>query len=309
MQALCWRSCQSDVGHIARAKALSWRRISEAAASVIVTTYNRPDALRCVLEGLLAQDRRDFECIVADDGSGPETAAVVESFKPRFAAAGIARLHWVWQEDKGFRAAAIRNRAAEQARAPWIIFLDGDCVPRAVFIRGHTSCAQTLRLSRGSRVLLTPLLTSDALAGKVQLHLLTTHALWRLRRKGQVNQFIPMVGGVFDGFRTVWTAARLDRWKSVRTCNLALHRRCLEQLGGFDERFVGWGLEDSEFCLRAQHAGLRLLRAPAGTTVLHLWHREGSPSFSRQSQDLFAATVAQRLKRTEHGLRGASQPC
>jgi len=291
---------------IACVKGLSWRRMSEAAASVIVTTYNRPSALRCVLEGLLTQDRRDFECIVADDGSGPETAALVESFKPRFAAAGITRLHWVWHEDKGFRAAAIRNRAAEQARAPWIIFLDGDCVPRAAFIRGHASCAKARRLTRGSRVLMTEQLTKDALAGRLPLHTLTTQALWRLRRQGQLNQITPLIGGLFDGFRSAWTAARLDRWKSVRTCNLALHRDCLESLGGFDERFVGWGLEDSEFCVRAQHAGLRLLRAPAGTTVLHLWHREGSPAISRQSHDLFAATVAQRLKRTEHGLRCAA---
>ncbi|MFM7479518.1 MAG: glycosyltransferase [Planctomycetota bacterium] len=281
--------------------------MSKAAVSVIITTYNRPDALRCVLEGLLTQDRRDFECIVADDGSGPETAALVESFQQRFAAAGITRLQWVWHEDKGFRAAAIRNRAAEKARAPWIIFLDGDCIPRVGFVRGHASCAKGRRLSRGSRVLLSEQLTKDALADRVPLHRLTTRALWRLRRQGQMNQIIPLIGGLFDGFRSVWTAARLDRWKSVRTCNLALHRSCLESLGGFDERFVGWGLEDSEFCVRAQHAGLRLLRAPASTAVLHLWHREGSPVISRQSQDLFAATVAQRLTRTEHGLRCATK--
>ena len=283
--------------------------MAELAASVIVTTYNRPDALRCVLEGLLVQDRRDFECIVADDGSGPETAAVVESFKPRFAAAGIARLHWEWQEDKGFRLAAIRNRASEQAQSPLIIFLDGDCVPRAAFIRGHTMRGRAGHLTRGSRVLLAPPLTEDALAGRVHLHSLSLGALVRLRRQGQLNQIAPLIGGIFDGLRGAWSAARLERWRSVRACNFSLPRACLEELGGFDERFIGWGLEDSEFYARARHAGVQLLRAPAGTTVLHLWHREGSPAFSRQSQDLFAATVAQRLKRTEHGLRGASQPC
>jgi glycosyltransferase involved in cell wall biosynthesis len=279
----------------------------DVVASVIVPTYNRPDALRCVLDGLLAQDRRDFECIIADDGSGPETAALVDSYRPRFESAGIARMHHVWHPDEGFRLAAIRNRASEQARAPWVIFLDGDCVPRRSFIRGHASCAKVQRLTRGSRVLMTRQLTEDALAERVSPHDLSLQSLLRLRQQGQINQISPLLGGVFDGLRHAWSAARLDKWKSVRTCNLALHRSCLERLGGFDERFIGWGLEDSEFVVRAQNAGLRLFRAPASTTVMHLWHREGSPSFLPRSQELLAASVKQRLSRTEHGMQRPSR--
>jgi len=277
--------------------------MADVVASVIVPTYNRPDALRCVLDGMLAQDRRDFECIIADDGSGPETAALVDSYRPRFESAGITRLHHVWHPDEGFRLAAIRNRASEQARAPWVIFLDGDCIPRRSFIRGHASCAKVQRLARGSRVLMTRQLTEDALAGRVSPYDLSLQSLLRLRRQGHINQIAPLLGGVFDGLRRAWSAVRLDRWKSVRTCNLALHRSCLERLGGFDERFIGWGLEDSEFCVRAENAGLRLLRAPASTTVMHLWHREGSPCFSARSQELFSESVKQRLSRTEHGMR------
>jgi len=46
--------------------------------SVIVTTYNREDALDAVLSALSAQTDRAFEIVIADDGSGPPTRDVVE---------------------------------------------------------------------------------------------------------------------------------------------------------------------------------------------------------------------------------------
>jgi glycosyltransferase involved in cell wall biosynthesis len=89
------------------------------ALSVIVTTYNRPNALRAVRDGLLAQSRDDFEVIVADDGSGEPTRAIVE----RMTAALAGRLRHVWHEDTGFRAAAIRNRAASITTAPFLCLI------------------------------------------------------------------------------------------------------------------------------------------------------------------------------------------
>ena len=94
--------------------------------AVIVTTYNRPDALAATLDGYLAQDRRDFELLIADDGSSDETRALVADYSKR----ASFPLRHVWQEDRGFRAGAARNRAlAQTRRADYVIFSDGDCVP------------------------------------------------------------------------------------------------------------------------------------------------------------------------------------
>src|SRR3954468_12402402 len=101
--------------------------------SVIVTTFDRPDALDAVLRSLSRQRDRDFEVIVADDGSGPETTALTEQWKPRM---GVA-LAQVWQEHLGFRAAEMRNRAIRMSRGTYCIFLDGDCLTRPDFIATH----------------------------------------------------------------------------------------------------------------------------------------------------------------------------
>jgi glycosyltransferase involved in cell wall biosynthesis len=97
--------------------------------AVVVTTYNRPDALALVLDGYAAQTDRDFELIVADDGSTEDTRRVVEGF----AAGAPFPVRHVWQSDYGFRAAAIRNRAIAATEAAYIIFTDGDCVPATDF--------------------------------------------------------------------------------------------------------------------------------------------------------------------------------
>jgi len=98
--------------------------------AVIVTTYNRPDALRVVLEGYLAQQDQNFELLVADDGSKPDTAELVKEYQQRAA----FKISHIWHEDDGFRAAAIRNRALAATQADYVIFTDGDCVPRSDFI-------------------------------------------------------------------------------------------------------------------------------------------------------------------------------
>ncbi|MGB2815739.1 MAG: glycosyltransferase, partial [Burkholderiaceae bacterium] len=97
--------------------------------SVIVSTYNRPDALRAVLAGLAEQGDRGFEVLVADDGSGDETRATVAEC----AAVSAVPVRHIWHEDKGFRLSAIRNLAAAHAEGEYLVFIDGDCVPRLDF--------------------------------------------------------------------------------------------------------------------------------------------------------------------------------
>src|SRR5947209_519587 len=98
--------------------------------SVIVPTYNREDALAAVLRGLAAQRDRGFEIVIADDGSRPATAGLIRSWMER---AGVPLRH-VRQDDAGFRAAEIRNRAILAACGEYFVFLDGDCIPRADFV-------------------------------------------------------------------------------------------------------------------------------------------------------------------------------
>ncbi len=264
------------------------------AASVVVTTYNRPDALRAVLEGLAAQTCRDFEGIVADDGSGPETRAVVEAMQPRF---DPGRLKHVRQEHMGFRAAAIRNRAIEASAGEWVICLDGDCVPRARFIEGHLRAARVDAITRGSRLLSSEKLTRDALASGEALHALTDAELRQLHSQGDINRIDAAAGGWRDAVRSLAGSLRLEGWKSVRTCNMLAPRFAIDAVGGFDERYEGWGYEDSDLVIRLMRHGLHVRRGPADTAVLHLWHPDNPRDNADRNRSLLEGTLRARRAR------------
>ena len=129
-------------------------------ASLIVTTYNRPDALHLVLQSVLQQTVPPAEIIVADDGSGADTEETVG----RFATASPIPVKHVWQEDQGFRAAQSRNRALAAAQGPYIVLIDGDMVLHPEFIADHLAVAREGRWVQGSRVLLTEAATAALLS-------------------------------------------------------------------------------------------------------------------------------------------------
>ena len=131
--------------------------------SVIVTTYNREDALDAVLRALSRQTDRAFEVVIADDGSGPATATVVAAWKGRL---GVPLAH-VWHEDRGFRAAEIRNRAILVSQGSYCIFLDGDCLPRADFVAAHRRLAEGGWFVTGNRVLMSRALTETVLRDRL----------------------------------------------------------------------------------------------------------------------------------------------
>ena len=98
--------------------------------TVIVTTYNRPDALASVVQGFFLQEDLYFDLIIADDGSDRHTRDVISKLKLD----GPFEISHVWHEDLGFRAAAIRNKAIKASQGDYIIFTDGDCFPRKNFV-------------------------------------------------------------------------------------------------------------------------------------------------------------------------------
>ncbi|MBX3354335.1 MAG: glycosyltransferase family 2 protein [Phycisphaeraceae bacterium] len=267
--------------------------------AVIVTTYNRPDALGAVLAGLLVQrGAPSFEVHVADDGSGEATRRLVDSFAPRFE----GRLHHVWHPDEGFRAGAIRNRAAAGSSADRLIFLDGDCIPRPHFVAGHAAAATQGTLARGSRALLTQAFSERVLRDSLPVHTWGGLAWLRARLRGDVNRWRGLA-------HTPWSMAAgpsSSEWRSVRSCNLAIWRSDFERVNGFDERFVGWGYEDSDLAIRLINAGVRVRRAGGATTVLHLWHHEHDRRFEGENLERLEATRKRGTTRAEIGLSEAA---
>ena len=234
--------------------------------AVIVTTYNRPDALAAVLEGYCGQSDRNFELVVADDGSAKETADVVKQFEHR----GVFPLTHVWQEDRGFRAAAIRNRAVASTSADYIVFTDGDCVPSHNFVKAHTQLAEPGFFLGSSRVLLAEGFTNKVLSERLSIHAWSWTKWAQSWRRREVNRLLPLVT-LPDGTFRKWTP---DRWEGIKTCNLSVWREDLIRVNGLDESYEGWGLEDSDLVIRLLHAGVKHKNARFAAPVFHLWHRE-----------------------------------
>jgi glycosyltransferase involved in cell wall biosynthesis len=238
--------------------------------AVIVTTYNRPDALAAVLAGYLAQSNRGFELLIADDGSTDDTRALIDEFRSQ---APFPVKH-VWQEDRGFRAAAIRNRAVAATSADYVIFSDGDCVPGSSFIRRHLEMAERGWFVAGNRILLSARFTDRMLRHRLPIHEWRAGAWLSAWAQRDINRLLPLLSLPEGPLRR----AAPQRWQGVKTCNLAVWRDDLVRVNGLDEAYSGWGLEDSDLVIRLLHAGVRHKSARFATPLFHLWHMENDRS-------------------------------
>jgi len=239
--------------------------------ALIITTYNRPDALCAVLEGCLAQTDSDFEILVADDGSSQETAELVQTFQTRTSVS----LRHIWQEDIGFRAAAIRNRALAITQADYVIFIDGDCVPLPDFVVSHRKLSESGYFLSGNRLLLSQAFTLQVLRERTPIHLWKFKEWLGAQWRGQINRLLPFIRLTrISIFRKVSP----KRWKGAKTCNLSAFRKDLLNVNGLDESYTGWGLEDSDLVIRLIRSGVYNKSARFSSPVLHLWHKENDRS-------------------------------
>jgi glycosyltransferase involved in cell wall biosynthesis len=241
-----------------------------ALISVIVTTFNREDALDAALRALSRQSDLNFEIVVADDGSGPDTARVVESWRRRLS----VPLKHVRHDHAGFRGGEIRNRGIAASAGELCIFLDGDCLAPRDFVAAHRRLSEPGWFVSGNRILLSRALTEAVLAQRLAVETWTLAALLRRRLAGGINRLLPTLHLPLGPLRK-WGRAR---WEGAKTCNLAVARRDLDRVDGFDCTYTGWGLEDSDLVVRLLHAGVRRKDGRFGTGVLHLWHPENDRS-------------------------------
>jgi glycosyltransferase involved in cell wall biosynthesis len=266
--------------------------------SVIVTTYNRPDALRAVLGGVFAQTDGGIEVLIADDGSAAPTRTLVDAA----AAAGWVPVAHVWQEDLGFRAGAARNRAAARARGDYLVFLDGDCVPRMNFIAQHRALAESGWMVAGNRVLLSETFTHTVLAEQLPVHTWPLKRWRALAREGAINRTLPLRHVPLGRLRKLGAS----RWQRVRTCNLGVWTRDFHAVNGFDETYEGWGFEDSDLAVRLINAGVQRKEGGFATAVLHLWHPENDRGNESRNMERLQARIA---AREVHSAAGVDRYC
>lgn len=231
---------------------------------VVVTTYRRPDALELVLEGYARQDTIPDEILVADDGSDEATAAVVDRVA---ASTGLPLVH-VWHSDRGFQKTEILNRAIRASESDYLIFTDGDCVPRDDFVSTHERLARPGRFLSGGYVRLDEdatraLTVDDVRSGRAfDPRWITAHGtpLGRHRLRLLRGRALPRILDALTTTLPTWNGMSSSTWRSE-----------LERVNGFDLDFVYGGL-DRELGGRLENAGLKGVQVRHRAVVLHLHH-------------------------------------
>jgi glycosyltransferase involved in cell wall biosynthesis len=260
---------------------------------IVITTYNRPDALDEVLDSLARMKTLPTEIVVADDGSGQDTLSIVNRWKVVFPI-----IH-AWQPDDGFRAAEVRNLAVRSSKSDYIIFIDGDCIVPDDFLDMHLMLAEPGFMVVGNRILLSRELTDSILCGMDDIlsWSWTSWVMARLRQR--INRLMPIVK-LPGRFWRIW---RPLRWKGVHTCNLGLWRSDFVLVNGFDQSFKGWGHEDADLAIRLMRSGIYRKDGSFALPVYHLWHKDNSRDYEHINKERLLSEFTGRADvRCIHGL-------
>ena len=246
-----------------------------SSAAVIISAYNNAPALRLSLLGYLRQDCSDFRLIIADDGSTTDLKEEIAPILEELNAAGIETDH-IWHEDRGFRKNIILNEAVRHCpESELLIFTDGDCIPPASFVRTHIDqhCPRSFHVAGAYR------LTETATASlKAESVLNGDHE--SLKEPDQIRD-------LQRRFRkSKWgTLFRRRHRPKILGLNMAFDRSLFEEINGFDEKFIGWGLgEDSDLRDRAMRLRPRPIVRNLYTVndVFHQWHPVPPPKPRRE---------------------------
>ncbi len=232
--------------------------------SAIIATYNQPEQLEKVMWGYAVQRNARFELIIADDGSSPATTEVIDRVS---AESGLDVLH-VWHEDSGFRKTQILNRAILAARGEYLIFSDGDCIPRNDFVEMHTRLASPGCFLSGGYIKLSGSVSAsitidDIKSGRAmnssRLRSLGWHPGKRALRLVR-GRLLPSFLDIVTPTRRTWNGHNSSTW-----------RNAIMSVNGFDLD-MAYGGEDRALGERLVNAGMTGKQVRHRTPCLHLHH-------------------------------------
>jgi len=254
--------------------------------SLIITTYNRPDALLLVLRSIEDQTRLPEEVIIADDGSDEDAQKFVSDFQ---ISSNLNIIH-SWQENKGFRAAKSRNKAIAKSNFDYIILVDGDMILHPKFIQDHIDNAEVGYFVQGTRVLLTQHKTLKTLK--------ETKSHFSFLTKDISNR----KNSIHSNFLSKLFSRKKNYLQGIKTCNMAFYKQDCISINGFNNDFEGWGREDSEFAVRILNNGINRKNVRFNVIQFHLWHKENTSNRLNQNDDILQAAIDNSAKWCDNGI-------
>lgn len=252
--------------------------------SLLIATYNWPEALTLCLKSVAAQRIMPFEVVIADDGSGEPTRKVIEAFSRTLP----CPVKHVWHEDRGFRLTIIRNKAIAACQGDYIVQIDGDVILHRNFIRDHAAFAEKGAFVVGSRAMIDEKLARRMLRSG----------------KARVAWYTP---GVKHWLNALYLPAGMSLYKHrrddhIRGCNMAFWREDLLAVNGYNEQMTGWGHEDAELVVRLRNMGCAQHTLKFAGFVFHIHHPYSSRESEPVNRTIWLAARAEKRIRCEQGV-------
>lgn len=254
--------------------------------TLIISSYNWPEALDLVLKSVLAQKKMPDEIIIADDGSHETTKQLIEAYQAKFS---IPLIH-VWQEDLGFRKTVILNKAIAKSQGEYIIQADGDCILHPHFVKDHLKFSEVNTYLFGSRVnIKKPYLDTLFEFKNINFNIFSSGIKKRFR-----TLHIP--------FLTSFYKKQITFSKKYRGCNTSYFKKDFIAVNGYNENIEGWGREDSELALRFHNYGLLARRLKFAGIVYHIFHDEKSKHNLNLNNEIETKTLTEKIIWTPNGI-------
>ena len=266
-------------------------------ATVIISTYNSPEWLQKVLWGYENQSVNDFDIIIADDGSNSETADMIKAMKKN----SKLDIKHVWHEDQGFQKTKILNKAILATTTDYLIFTDGDCIPRQDFIEIHLKWREKGCFLSGGYFKL-PLSLSEMISEDFIKNQYCFDLKW-LKKNGlslshknlklSNNEDLKKVLNQITPTNATWNGHNSSGWKSD-----------ILAVNGFDER-MQYGGEDREFGERLINFGIKTKHVRYFAIVIHLDHPRGykTPESLKKNLQIRKNVRQKGLKWTPFGIK------
>jgi glycosyltransferase involved in cell wall biosynthesis len=236
--------------------------------SVIVSTYNRPRALKLSLSSMAKQSLLPSEVLIADDGSTSETRDSVDEMRNTLKT--VFPIKHVWQEDIGFRKPRILNETVRQAKGDYLVFIDGDCMAHRHFIRAHVEQSDPASILGGKRVeigrhLTEQLLKEGVVLNSFNLRLVLDSLAGNSRKVEEAIQLKnPLLRRLMHRDQIAYDG--------IWGCNFSLYKNLFMDINGCDEDFLDGSLEDNDLGIRVLNQGKQIRSVRGLAIVLHLWH-------------------------------------
>lgn len=244
--------------------------VSACGSELIVSTYNSVGPLLLCLASVAWQDRAPGSICVADDGSGPETAAAIADFAARHPAVPVRH---VWHEDRGFEKGAILNKAIASSEAGFLIFIDGDVLIHPCFIARHLELARPKRFSTGSLIRLDAPATASVTERMVEDGVVFDRDWLRenraIDRTGTWLKTMPFPKPVMNLLEITSPVQ-----KALCGANASAYRADILAVNGYDES-LKYGGEDKEFGIRLANSGVKGRHLRFTAPLVHLDHARG----------------------------------